>query len=240
MFVLTDLGYRLSFDIKDIIASADQVKKQFFTANEVLNDRPVTENDYRRLLIDHPKVRNAKLETIDHPTTPLYWDNKTSHLTRTPSDTTELLALKGLYRVLIETDEENAAVRKALRQELQNLLNSQRNLCEVCTEVILLRPEVIKLCGNIELHKGVDVEKTLVKLHGLLDAYINPEITFSSLADLRKANLATPDIYSGPVLKNGYVTDSTLKTTQVRTELRVSDMMRIMLDLPEVKYVQSA
>ena len=239
MFRMTELGHKLNFDIKDLIASSDEVKKQFFSANAVLNDRPVTENDYRRLLLDHPQVRNAKLEAITHAIAPLYWDHATNSLTREASSTTELIVLKGLYRVLIETREEDEAKRVILKNDLQALLNSQRNLGELCAEVILLRPEVIKLRGNIELYEGVDVEETLVKLHGLINAYINPEIKFSSLADLRKAGMTTPDIYNGPVLKNGYLTENSLETIRVRTELRTSDIIRIILDQPEVKFVES-
>ena len=239
MFRMTDLGHKLNFDIKDLIASSDEIKKQFFSANAVLNDRPVTENDYRRLLLDHPQVRNAKLEAITHAIAPLYWDHATNSLTREASSTTELIVLKGLYRVLIETREEDEAKRVILKNDLQALLNSQRNLGERCAEVILLRPEVIKLRGNIELYEGVDVEETLVKLHGLINAYINPEIKFSSLADLRKAGMTTPDIYNGPVLKNGYLTENSLETIRVRTELRTSDIIRIILDQPEVKFVES-
>lgn len=56
-YAITDLGYRTSFDIKDLITldpnDPDAVAIQnFFTACEILPNCPVTFNDYRKLLMD--------------------------------------------------------------------------------------------------------------------------------------------------------------------------------------------
>ena len=55
-YAITDLGYRASFPIKDLLASesdnAENMKKQFFTARQILPNRPLTVLDYRKLLID--------------------------------------------------------------------------------------------------------------------------------------------------------------------------------------------
>ena len=54
-YVLTDLGYRTNFDIKDILAQSIGSTidlKNFYTAREILHNCPVTFNDYRKLLID--------------------------------------------------------------------------------------------------------------------------------------------------------------------------------------------
>ena len=66
-YAITDLGYRTDWDIKDILAPAIASpdlshpfpNQPFFTAREILTVNPWTPDDFRRLLIDLEKVRNA-------------------------------------------------------------------------------------------------------------------------------------------------------------------------------------
>lgn len=53
-FALTDLGYRTNFPITDLLAPKEESnsEKHFFTAPEILPVCPVTENDFRRVIID--------------------------------------------------------------------------------------------------------------------------------------------------------------------------------------------
>ncbi|KAA5548439.1 hypothetical protein [Adhaeribacter rhizoryzae] len=63
-YAITDIGYRIGFDIKDLLAESLQTGGQdqgFFTARQILTCHPVTVNDYRKLLIDLEGVRNAWL-----------------------------------------------------------------------------------------------------------------------------------------------------------------------------------
>jgi len=66
-YAITDLAYRTGWDIKDILspqtASSDPLQpypnQAFFTARNILTISPTTSDDFRRLLIDLPRVRNA-------------------------------------------------------------------------------------------------------------------------------------------------------------------------------------
>lgn len=61
-YALTDLGYRTSWKIEDILASAGPdvyANQPFFTARDILTVNPWTPDDFRRLLIDLDGVRNA-------------------------------------------------------------------------------------------------------------------------------------------------------------------------------------
>ena len=66
-YALTDLAYRTSWDIKDILSpkvkSPDSSQpfpnQSFFTAREILTVNPSTPDDFRRVLIDLDDVRNA-------------------------------------------------------------------------------------------------------------------------------------------------------------------------------------
>src|SRR5262249_23767395 len=66
-YAITDLAYRTGWNIQDIlppkIAPSDPLQpypnQAFFTAREILTISPTTADDFRRLLIDLPRVRNA-------------------------------------------------------------------------------------------------------------------------------------------------------------------------------------
>ena len=66
-YAITDLAYRINWDIKDLLTTESLStepnqpfpNQAFFTASEILTVNPVTRDDFRRLLIDLPGVRNA-------------------------------------------------------------------------------------------------------------------------------------------------------------------------------------
>lgn len=64
-YALTDLGYRSNFAAADLFSVGDQIN--FFTAQYVLPNDPVTALDLRRVLIDIPGVRNAWVEQMEQP-----------------------------------------------------------------------------------------------------------------------------------------------------------------------------
>ncbi len=63
-YAVTDLAYRTRLPLEDLLASGpkDKKLKKFFEAEEILPTCPVTSNDYRKLIIDVPGVKNAWLE----------------------------------------------------------------------------------------------------------------------------------------------------------------------------------
>ena len=105
-YAITDLGYRTSFNVEDILAykpdGSETVEKMFFTANEILPCNPITINDYRKLLIDIDGIKNAWM-LKGHQEQDLYADCQKSILTYEISNNRKI-ELNGLYDVLIEFD----------------------------------------------------------------------------------------------------------------------------------------
>lgn len=101
-YAITELGYRASFDIEDLLAGKpgeeeeNGAGKQFFTAREILPNCPVTIDDYRKLLIDvdihdsadtacpHVGVRNAWIEPSPVCEIPVYVHKSQSRLDYLP------------------------------------------------------------------------------------------------------------------------------------------------------------
>ena len=67
---------------------------------------PVTINDYRKLLIDLPGVKNAWLLPVTENRPTLYYDQDNSTLLYDYAPGAHRVALKGLWRVFIEKEED--------------------------------------------------------------------------------------------------------------------------------------
>jgi len=61
-YAITDLGYRSNLPMADLMTGSASARRQFYTAQEILTNGPVTALDYRKLLVDIPGVKNAWLE----------------------------------------------------------------------------------------------------------------------------------------------------------------------------------
>ncbi len=61
-YALTELGYRTGIDIADILTEPSgyiSFRQALFTARRILTNNPLTVNDFRKAMIDLPKVANA-------------------------------------------------------------------------------------------------------------------------------------------------------------------------------------
>ncbi len=114
-YAITELGYRVSLPIRDLLSGKDgkiPSSQTFFTARNILTQSPLTEDDYRKLLIDIPGIHNAWLMPYDPakscgPATaepPIYADCPADQLTYT--QTPERVRLHGLYQVLLDLDDD--------------------------------------------------------------------------------------------------------------------------------------
>lgn len=76
-YAITDLGYRTRETPISDLSVGDGVRKMFFLPEEILTSAPVTANDFRKLLIDLPGVKNAWIEDVVIP----HDETKTDQLT---------------------------------------------------------------------------------------------------------------------------------------------------------------
>jgi hypothetical protein len=63
-YALTDLGYRIDYDIPDLLASSGDPARDLYTPGQVLSSEPVTLTDLRKLALDVPGVKNAWIEPV--------------------------------------------------------------------------------------------------------------------------------------------------------------------------------
>ena len=117
-YAITDLGYRTSYPVEDILAEktvdGQPDIQNFFSAREILPCNPVTKNDFRSVMIDVAGVKNAWLEMVDIREPQIYVDCSHSELTLRPRFKVSDEALLRL---------ENAGVPADVRLQLSKLKN---------------------------------------------------------------------------------------------------------------------
>ncbi|MEL6558850.1 MAG: hypothetical protein AAFQ94_11750 [Bacteroidota bacterium] len=120
-YAITDLGYRTSFDMKDLLAANpdDQVSDfyDFFTARQILHNNPLTIQDYRKMLMDVSiqisgegfedeiiGVKNAWIEVSEKAEFDLYVYRDENYLDYVAPkiNSEDPLDLKVLYDVVLE------------------------------------------------------------------------------------------------------------------------------------------
>lgn len=148
-YALTDLGYRTSFDIRDILTPAGEkgpeMKNAFYSAKKILTSHPITINDFRKLIIEKvPGVRNVWFETEDKDAyipaigfdpkknanfPAIGFDpKKNSNIFIDPKSSEELkLKLKGLYKVKVEL-EDYKIISEAHKDILEKLTAYKTNI----------------------------------------------------------------------------------------------------------------
>jgi len=201
---LTELGYKTSFPIEDLLVDEtdgkiDWKKNSFYSPALVFSSHPVTSTDFRKLLIDtFPEIQNCWLQPA------------------CPQGREE--GVNGVYQVeLLPSLPFQKKLRKNPEAEhdflikLKSFLDLNRNLGEDFELPQLLKPTPVLLQANIEVDGGQDVDEIMAEVIFALEVYLYHPVAFSSLEELQKQELRLEDIFSGPRLSRGFIKDSQLK-----------------------------
>ena len=156
---ITDLGYRSSFDIKDLIApeqlDKDTWKQIFYTARKILHNSPLTLTDYRKLLIDIDGVRNAWIQPSKNYEVPVWVDYNYSRLDDHKDchcDDHDITECKGQLDVQVPSPKRVLDEKKAFSEELKALGDKkQERLTELADgpehqeEIARIKKEMLQL-----------------------------------------------------------------------------------------------
>lgn len=244
-YAITDLGMRIDLPLEDILTSEDPLKninKQFYKASEILPNKAVTAADYRKLFIDLDGVKNCWMRKFDKT---VYVDCKNSALSYDPTAFEGLprrqrddFTLKGLYKIVVDYESDKTADRNKVNKAIKSRYHANRNLCEdlVCIEAVKTHP--IAVCADIEVQTNADEELIHAKLLYELNKYMATALRFYSLPEMLEKEYTTPEIFEGPVLDNGFIDNKELADAELRSEVRLSDIINIIMDIPGVKVIK--
>ena len=244
-YALTDLAYRARFPIEDLLAAPEdnavEMAKLFDSAGSILPCMPVTEADYRKLLIDLPGVKNAWLHPV--PKT-LYADPAEGRLAAKPSGskTERPITVRGRYRVLLDymDDKDTAELRQGVDREVLATLHAHRALCTDFVGVDRIGQQHFSLCAEIDLQPDADADRVAADITFAVDRFLAPPVLNYTLDEMRARRRADgsrwtiPEIFAGPKLVNGFIDDEELAAAGLRSEVRLSDVISVIMDLPGV------
>ena len=248
-YALTDLAYRASFPMEDLLASAEGTEtaaSAFDSAARILPNAPVTLADYRKLLIDLPGVKNAWLRPA--PVT-LHADTALGQLRRKPqgTPTEQAITVSGRYQVIVDYMDHISTShdRQAVRREVMSTLHAHRSLCmDFVTPVIEVQPYDFSLCAEIDLQPDADVAQAAADIRFAVDRFLAPPVLNYTLAEMLARQHADgspwtiPEIFEGPALQHGFIPGDALEAGELRTEVRLSDIINVIMDIPGVLAVR--
>ena len=242
-FAITELGYRSTFPVEDLLVRPDRPfappDPPLFAAGAVLPGRPATIDDMRKLLVDLEGINNAWFE----PAQSLYHLNcSRSRLSLTVPEAgtgAGRFSLKGVYDVLLEVDEsvdtanpaELAPIVAAARQRL----HAHRNLCMDFERIDSVPRKPFKLCADIELTPEAEAARVEAGIVLAVQAYLTPTIAFFSLEQMLAKGKPLEEIWSGPGLDHGFIDDEALAASGLKNTLHLSDILRVMLQVPPAR-----
>ncbi|UKB82415.1 hypothetical protein LF887_15530 [Chryseobacterium sp. MEBOG06] len=249
-YAITDLGMRMNLNMEDILASTEKendIHTQFLKATEILPSRPLTELDYRKLFIDinmvagHKRpIRNCWLVPKNEA---LYVDCKTGKLDFKPiGDKTQSFTVKGLYDLYVDYAEnintEGAGCEKSnINIKILDRYHANRSLCEDLAEIKEVETQKVAVCARIGLVNKADEELVHAKVLKAVNNYLSPEVHFYSLKQMLEKGLTTDQIFEGPLLDNGFIDSKELENSQLRREVRLSDIVSEIMKIDGIKEI---
>jgi hypothetical protein len=248
-YAITDLGYRTSFDIKDILAAKDQgspgAKKDVYTAAQILPCNPVTLNDYRKLIIDTRGVRNAWIEISDNYEIPIYLhfenDHKDSNeqnvsLTYDAKKGDDILNLRGLYKVFIEYESNILEEKREgeIAEIIRKKLHFHRNLCEDIISVTSIEYELFAIEAILQVSEGTDIDKVNAQVYEVIHNFFSPPVLFYSLEQMLQKGYDADEIFEGPILKYGFIDTAEMEKSERYKQVHLSDIVSLISDIEGV------
>lgn len=243
-YALTDLGYRSTHDLCDLIAG-DDLNPGLATPAQALTSAPLTLDDWRRLVIDLAGVKNAWIEPYDD--TVASYDAALQQIapplpagSTPPSPNIQPVVARGLYRVSIEKsgwgeDVDGGVLVQRATQRLQRW----RGLGEDFAVVRVLAAQPVALDVALEIDAATDPAQLLAALYAAVADYCSPAVPVHSLREMIDRGWAIDRIFEGPLLDRGFIDADELRAARRRDALRISDLIRIVTALPGVAAVKS-
>ncbi|PJJ67459.1 hypothetical protein [Chryseobacterium geocarposphaerae] len=249
-YAITDLGMRMNLNMEDILASEDvnkDIHTQFLKATEILPSRPLNELDYRKLFIDISSVAGHKRPIRNCWLVPknetLYVDCKTGQIDFEPiGEKTQYFNIKGLYDLYVDYAEDIDQVgtgceKSNIKTQILDRYHANRSLCEDLAEIKEVETQKVAVCARIGLVNKADEELVHAKVIRTINNYLSPEVHFYSLKQMLEKGLTTDQIFEGPLLDNGFIDTEELKNSQLRREVRVSDIISEIMKIDGVKEI---
>lgn len=120
----------------------------------------------------------------------------------------------------------------------RTVLEAHRNLDEDYCHVGLVEIIEIAVCADVEVEPAADIDLVQAQIWYEIERYLDPPVEFWSLDELRARGEPVEAIFNGPELHNGFLTGQGMADTDLRSELRASDIINRLLDIDGIVSVE--
>lgn len=198
IFAITDICYKLGFDVQDYLVDEsgklDHEHLGLYAPEKILTTNPVTIQDFRKVLFDQvDEIENVWIEPI-------------------PAGKG---AVEGLYDMYVFLDPSSWNQGRLHSEELKSKVEKDilrhwpgiRSFGEDLNSIVFLEPQYIFLRGELIFKNTDSLEETLAEIVFKMDNYFSPSVGRQTLDDLVEANERLEDIYEGPSLETGFISN---------------------------------
>ncbi|MDO4726366.1 MAG: hypothetical protein Q4A56_03985 [Porphyromonadaceae bacterium] len=237
-FSILDLGYRTTFDIRDLLTEPNKsnpsYEYSFHEPYSILPSAPLTINDYRKLILENIEgIKNVWLKDTKKKIIVPEAIVKAYNIEKT-------IEVKGFYDVFIDVNSVDNAEK--IVNEVSNLLHKNRNICEdfnTIDENKILKHLPVGIEADIEVNPDENYSLILEQISEALSTYISPDLRLYTLEDMLSKGKSVADIFTGPFPKNGYVDIEEMEDFDSVKTLYVSDVIKLIMQIKGVVSVRS-
>lgn len=219
IYVLTELGYKASLPVEDLLFEPDELpdptKDALFPAIDILPTSPVTINDYRQLITDLlPEVSNAWVIPSHQNKHGMY--------------------VSGLYRAIVQCVP--GANPESVIQKVKEIWHKNRNLCEDLESVELLTHVKISVQADINLTEHAIGETVLANICFKLNEVFNPAVRFFSFEDAYSDDIPLDKLFDGSSYLHGFISKDDLKKSESTriTTIQRAQIAKVMSEIEGV------
>jgi hypothetical protein len=226
-------------DERTVLASNDQPFQLSVAGpnNTTTGTTPVTDEELRRHWFDVFYVdftitlADGTTITIDNASLRLFGDSTV----RAQASVTSVLGWLGdaTPEGFVEPYRRKLSLTSSAVQTARSVLEAHRNLDEDYCHLRLVEIDDVAVCADIEVEPTADIELVQAWIWFEVERYLDPPIDFGSLEQLLARGDPVESIFNGPEL-DGFLTADGLAASDLRSQLRVSDLIDRLSDIDGV------
>lgn len=117
-------------------------------------------------------------------------------------------------------------------------LGKYRNLGEDFAQFSASRVQEVALFGKLKLAPGYNINELLAEIYFRVDQFLSPLVKFNSLSEMTAKGYRFEELFNGPTLRHGFIDEADLDNLKRRAVVYTSDLIRIIMDVPGVLFVE--
>ena len=154
--------------------------------------------------------------------------------------------LAGLHEVVIDFADgiDDRATRELVLKKARETLHANRNLGEDFVAFREVECEPFLLCVAVELTPEAATATVKAEILHQVQQYLSPTVRNHSLPEMLarqqrgELSFSMDQLFDGPLLEWGFIDDDELAATELRREIRLSDLINIIMDISGVQSVR--